>query len=115
VVVGEAEKVIVDVMEGNIKEDIIYAPPIENLDDVPFPDYSLLKTPCQAANIMTSRGCPFNCIFCTTSRMFYPYRYRSPDNVIEELKLYKSMGFKYVNFEDDNFTANKPRAKEILE
>jgi radical SAM superfamily enzyme YgiQ (UPF0313 family) len=46
--------------------------------------------------------------------MFYPYRQRSPDNVIEELKMYKKTGFKYVNFEDDNFTANKSQAKEIL-
>lgn len=114
VIVGEAETVIVDLVEGNIKEKIIYAPPVEDLDRIPFPDYSVLKTPCQVANLMTSRGCPFSCIFCTTSRMFYPYRYRSPDNVIEELEMYKQMGFEYVNFEDDNFTANRKRAKEIL-
>jgi radical SAM superfamily enzyme YgiQ (UPF0313 family) len=87
---------------------------VEDLDKIPFPDYNLLKTPCSAANVMTSRGCPFSCSFCTTSRMFHPYRKRSPDNVIEELKMYKSQGFKYVNFEDDNFTADKNRAKEIL-
>lgn len=114
VVVGEAEKVMVDLIEGNIKESVVYAPPVEDLDKIPFPDYSILKTPCQVANLMTSRGCPFSCIFCTTSRMFYPYRYRTPDNVIEELEMYKRMGFKYVNFEDDNFTANRKRAKEIL-
>lgn len=114
VVVGEAETIIVDLIEGNIKEKIVYAPPVENLDSIPFPDYSVLKTPCQVANLMTSRGCPFSCIFCTTSRIFYPYRYRSPDNVIEELEIYKKMGFEYVNFEDDNFTANRERAKEIL-
>lgn len=114
VVVGEAETVIVDLIEGNIKEKIVYAPPVEDLDSIPFPDYSVLKTPCQVANLMTSRGCPFSCIFCTTSRMFYPYRYRSPDNVIEELEMYKEMGFEYVNFEDDNFTANRERAKKIL-
>lgn len=114
VVVGEAEKVIVDLIEGNIKESVVYASPVEDLDKIPFPDYSILKTPCQVANLMTSRGCPFSCIFCTTSRMFYPYRYRTPDNVIEELEMYKRMGFKYVNFEDDNFTANRKRAKEIL-
>lgn len=114
VVVGEAESVIVDLIEGNIAKKIVYAPYVKDLDKIPFPDYSLLKTPCNAANIMTSRGCPFNCIFCTTSRMFYPYRYRSPDNVIKELDMYKKLGFKYVNFEDDNFTANKDRAKKIL-
>lgn len=114
VIVGEAENVIVDVVEGNIPEKIVYAPPVEDLDKIPFPDYSILKTPCKAANVMTSRGCPFECIFCTTSRMFHPYRTRTPDNVIKELDMYKKMGFKYVNFEDDNFTANRIRAKEIL-
>ncbi len=114
VVVGEGENIIVDLVEGNIKEKIVYAPPIEDINKIPFPDYSILKTPCNAANVMTSRGCPFSCIFCTTSRMFHPYRYRTPDNVIKELEMYKRMGFKYVNFEDDNFTANKERAKEIL-
>lgn len=114
VIVGEAENIIVDLIEGNIAEKIVYAPPVEDLDSIPFPDYSILKTPCSAANVMTSRGCPFDCIFCTTSRMFHPYRQRTPDNVIEELNMYKKMGFKYVNFEDDNFTANKTRAKEIL-
>lgn len=114
VVIGEAETVIVDLIEGNIKEKIVEAPPVQNLDQIPFPDYSILKTPCEVANLMTSRGCPFKCIFCTTSRMFHPYRQRTPDNVIEELEMYKRMEFKYVNFEDDNFTANRERAKEIL-
>ena len=62
---------------------------------------------------MTSRGCPFRCTFCTTSRMFAPYRRRSVDSVIAEIKHYKEMGFRYMNFEDDNFTADKDRAKEI--
>lgn len=45
--------------------------------------------------------------------MFAPYRQRSVDNVIEEIRMYKRLGFKYMNFEDDNFTADKERAKEI--
>ena len=114
VIVGEAENVIEDVIYGKIKDKIVYATPPQNLDEIPFPDYTLLKTPTKAANVMTSRGCPFACNFCTTSRMFHPYRKRTPDNVIEELKIYKKAGFKYVNFEDDNFTADKKRAKEIL-
>jgi radical SAM superfamily enzyme YgiQ (UPF0313 family) len=80
---------------------------------VPFPDYSILQTPVKAANVITTRGCPFRCTFCTTSRMFAPYRQRSIDNVIAELHMYKRMGFQYMNFEDDNFTADKERAKEI--
>ncbi len=114
VIVGEAEAIIANVVEGNSREKIIHAQPVDNLDEIPFPDYSLLKTPCKCANVMTSRGCPYNCSFCTTTRMFSPYRQRTPENVIEELKMYKKLGFKYMNFEDDNFTANKKRAKEIL-
>ncbi|MDR3645818.1 MAG: radical SAM protein [Clostridia bacterium] len=114
VVVGEAERVIVDVVEGRITDRIVNAQCLENLDDIPFPDYSLLQGKREVANVMTSRGCPFSCNFCTTSRMFAPYRRRSPENVISELRMYKEQGFKYVNFEDDNFTADKDRAKEIL-
>jgi len=114
VMTGEGENTILDVIEGRKTEKIVHGIPCENLDDVPFPDYSILKTPCKAANIITSRGCPFRCTFCTTSRMFAPYRTRSVGNVLEEIRMYKNMGFKYMNFEDDNFTADKDRAKEIL-
>ena len=113
VVVGEGETVILDVVEGRITDKIVYAQCLKNLDDAPFPDYSLLKTRCECANVLSTRGCPFCCSFCTTSRMFHPYRERSIDSVIEELRYYKKIGFKYMNFEDDNFTANKERAKEI--
>ncbi|MGI6217068.1 MAG: B12-binding domain-containing radical SAM protein [Coriobacteriales bacterium] len=113
VLVGEGENIILDAVEGRLTDPIVRADPICDLDTVPFPDYSLLKTPCEAADILTSRGCPFRCTFCTTSRMFAPYRKRSVDNVIEEVRLYKEMGFEYMNFEDDNFTADKERAKEI--
>lgn len=114
VVRGEAENVIIDLIEGRITDKIVDAPPVADLDQVPFPDYSVSKTPCKVANLLTSRGCPYSCSFCTTSRMFHPYRRRSADNVIKELRLYKDLGFEYVNFEDDNFTADKNRAKEIL-
>jgi len=113
VITGEGEKVILDVVEGRLKDRIVRGIPMERLDEVPFPDYSVLKTPCQAANILTTRGCPFRCTFCTTSRMFAPYRQRSVENVMSEIRLYKQMGFRYMNFEDDNFTADKERAKEI--
>jgi len=113
VIVGEGEKVILDVVEGRRSEPIVTGEPVCNLDEVPFPDYSILKTPVQAANVLSTRGCPFRCTFCPTSRMFTPYRQRSVDNVIAEIRMYKKMGFRYLNFEDDNFTADKERAKEI--
>lgn len=113
VITGEGEQVILDVVEGRRTEKIVKGIPFDNLDEAPFPDYSILKTPCAAANVITTRGCPFCCTFCTTSRMFAPYRQRSVDNVLDEIRMYKKMGFKYMNFEDDNFTADKERAKEI--
>ncbi len=113
VIVGEGESVILDVVEGRLTDKIIRTSPPEDLDALPLPDYSILKTPCDCANIMTTRGCTCRCSFCTTSRMFAPYRQRSVDSVIEEIRLYKKMGFRYMNFEDDNFTADKERAKEI--
>ena len=113
VLVGEGENTIIDVVEGRITDPIVQCAPVLDLDAVPWPDYSVLKTPVEAADIMTSRGCPFRCTFCTTSRMFSPYRKRSVDSVIAEIKHYKEMGFRYMNFEDDNFTADKDRAKEI--
>lgn len=113
ILTGEGEKIILDVAEGRCTEKIVQGIPLENLDEAPFPDYSILKTPCVAANILTTRGCPFRCTFCTTSRMFAPYRQRSVENVLEEIRMYQRLGFKYMNFEDDNFTADKERAKEI--
>ncbi len=113
VIVGEGESVILDVVEGRMPQRIVHAVPPENLDEVPLPDYSILKTPCDCANVMTTRGCTHCCTFCTTSRMFAPYRQRSVDSVIAEIRMYKKMGFRYMNFEDDNFTADKERAKEI--
>ena len=113
VITGEGEKVILDVVEGRKTDKIVQGIPLENLGEAPFPDYSILKTPCKAANVISTRGCPFRCTFCTTSRMFAPYRQRSIDNVIDEIRMYKRMGFQYMNFEDDNFTADKERAKEI--
>ena len=94
VIIGEGETCILDVIEGRITDKIVYSRPMENLDEVPFPDYSILKTPCEAANVISTRGCPYRCTFCTTSRHFAPYRQRSVDNVIEEIRMYKKMGFK---------------------
>jgi len=114
VIVGEGESVIKEVISGVIKDEIVYAPKIMNLDTIPFPDYTILKSPCLAANVLTTRGCPFHCIYCSTSKIFGPYRERSIKNVLNELAELKKQGFKYMNFQDDNFTYNKNRAKKLL-
>ncbi|MEE3362816.1 MAG: cobalamin-dependent protein, partial [Anaerovoracaceae bacterium] len=93
VMTGEGEQVILDVVEGRITDRIVRGIPYDDLDKVPFPDYSILRTPCVSANVLSTRGCPYRCTFCTTSRMFEPYRQRSVDNVIDELHMYKTQWF----------------------
>jgi radical SAM superfamily enzyme YgiQ (UPF0313 family) len=96
--------------------------PLEkNLDTIPYPDLALLKpdpgrhkfTP--PIPVQTSRGCPFDCSFCSVTSMFgKKYRFRSTENIIEELRRYDRRG-NSVFFYDDNFTANRDRAKDLLQ
>jgi radical SAM superfamily enzyme YgiQ (UPF0313 family) len=90
------------------------------LDQNPFPDFSLARVkPRKIAGkrivpVQTSRGCPFQCSFCSVTGIFGKrVRFRSVENVIEELQCYNAKG-NFVFFYDDNFTANPGRAKELL-
>jgi radical SAM superfamily enzyme YgiQ (UPF0313 family) len=86
---------------------------VQDLDSLPIPDLTLIKghQRIKITPIATSRGCPFNCTFCSVTAAFgRKYRYRSTANVIEELKLYQN---RQVFFYDDNFTADRDRAKEL--
>ena len=115
VVVGEAEAIIADVVEGRIKESIIQGSPVEKLDSLPFPDFSLIqgyKSPALMP-ISTSRGCPFDCSFCSVTKMFgREYRFRSSENVINELASRKERNYFFC---DDNFTAQPKRSRELLD
>jgi len=114
VVMGEGEPVICDIIEEG-GERIVAGSPVQDLDDLPFPDLSLIdgfKERPDYTPISTSRGCPFDCTFCSVTAMFgRKYRFRSTDSVIEELSQRKH---RHVFFYDDNFDANKPRLKELL-
>jgi radical SAM superfamily enzyme YgiQ (UPF0313 family) len=88
---------------------------IADLDPYPAPDFSLVQgwSPKVILPIATSRGCPFECKFCSVIHMFgRKYRFKSLGKIIEELSAAKSGSF--VFFIDDNFTANKKRTKELL-
>jgi radical SAM superfamily enzyme YgiQ (UPF0313 family) len=65
--------------------------------------------------IMTSRGCPSQCSFCTTARMFGKgFRARSPKSIVDELEwLRDEHGADAFSFYDDTFTLNKERAVTI--
>lgn len=88
--------------------------PIEDLDSLPSPDLSLIQgySATVVAPIATSRGCPYDCSFCSVTSMFgRKYRFRSTEGVLEDLKKLK---YEHVFFYDDNFTANPARTKELL-
>ncbi len=109
---------------------IINNPPrklIENIDTIPIPSYELLPMKkyksgkVEFATIITSRGCPFNCIFCSSSLQFgKKWRGHSVERTMEELSILRhEYGKTDVEFMDDTFTLLKPRviaiAKKIRE
>lgn len=66
------------------------------------------------AVVLTSRGCPYKCVFCSTTQFWSKIRYFSVDRVIEEIKdLVNNYNVKYVQIGDDLFTVNKRRLKEF--
>lgn len=98
-------------------------PYIQNLDDLPRPafkhfpleKYRLFGR--RMLPIITSRGCPSQCSFCTTSRIFGKgFRARSPKNVVDELEwLRDEHSADAFSFYDDTFTLDKKRALKICE
>lgn len=94
------------------------APHYIDMDRLPFPDFSVVdgyrqsETLLGLSPLMTSRGCPFACNFCSVTAMFgHRYRFRSIDNVIGEIR---ALNPKRIFFYDDNFTANKAHTKKLL-
>lgn len=107
-------------------------PLIENLDDLPFPDREMLnyqehlnleKRGERNVKVMASRGCPYQCTYCSNRylRSVYPnknkyLRMRSTGNVIKELKYLKSnYSFEKVGFHDDNLTLDVGWLKSFAE
>lgn len=92
---------------------------IDCLDKLPFPARNLLPadryyTPFSKGRIttmMTSRGCYFNCIFCSSHTK--KIANRSPMSIVGELKHLDEEGFDFILIEDDLFTFDKERAKKI--
>lgn len=115
VVIGEAEKVIADVAEGRLSSPIVRGAPVEDLDDLPVPDLSLIAGLSRAMKVQpvsTSRGCPFDCSFCSVTRVFgRKYRFRSAESIRKELE---SGIRREVFFCDDNFCADRNRLMELM-
>lgn len=115
VVLGEGENVIVDLLKYGCNEKFVHGTAVEDLNTLPFVDWDIMmgneKGSCMP--IMTSRGCPFACNFCSVTKMFgRRYRAMSPERVLEEVRRQRK---RYIFFYDDNFTADLRRAHDIMD
>jgi radical SAM superfamily enzyme YgiQ (UPF0313 family) len=133
IVIGESEKTLLDLIPKIKNRQIWQTIPgiafyrdncvvvtqtqslIENLDDLPLPARHLLNIPKYHTlgfpiSIITSRGCPNQCIFCQGRRMVgQKVRYRSMEKVVDEIEMLMKLGFDLINIADDLFTVNKAR------
>jgi radical SAM superfamily enzyme YgiQ (UPF0313 family) len=115
VFVGEGEEKILDLLSGKIRTKIVHGDRIKDLDTTPIPNFKLLKNweNMRSWPVMTSRGCPYDCTFCSVTAMFgQSYRVKSVKRIIEELKSYDHKWFFFV---DDHFIIKKKRTYELLE
>lgn len=102
---------------------------VEPLDRIPIPDRSYLNKKYFkpkwhpyyqkkeiVQDIMTSRGCPYNCVFCATSVFWRRIpRFHSPEHVYEEVEqLIDEYKVEHINIADDLFTMNKERLRKIV-
>ena len=66
--------------------------------------------------VMSSRGCPYQCSFCSKSIYGNTLRLRSPESIVEEVDLlYQDWGVREIHFGDDTFNANSDWAHELLD
>ncbi|UCB52690.1 MAG: radical SAM protein [Candidatus Zixiibacteriota bacterium] len=91
---------------------------LRNQDSLPTPELSLIKGWKEPGifPVLSSRGCPFDCTFCSVTKMFgHKYRVRSPEKVLEDIRYYHRLYPKaWMFFYDDNFAADKKRTKRLL-
>jgi len=143
VVRGEGDITIVELMDclehgGGLdsvrgisfkKNDVIIhtedRPFIKDINTIPFPAWHLFDMDgylakikgCKVAPVLSSRGCPYKCIFCyrgpAAGKIFRP---RVPENVINEIEQLKNRyGIGDILFVDDTFTLNQKRAEKICD
>jgi anaerobic magnesium-protoporphyrin IX monomethyl ester cyclase len=134
---GEGERTIVELIkafEGELSLEEVHGisflqhgkevktpprAPIENLDEIPFPARNLLdmkkylsiwkeKMGVAATQIVSSRGCPFSCRFCSKDVFGRRARFISPSRVVEEMRqLYDEYKAEMIFFDNDLFTLNR--------
>lgn len=134
VIKGEGEYTFETIINEKTSEGIVLGKYVENIDALPLPArhlmdmeyyartkdriphsvYYFIPPNTRMAGMVTSRGCPYSCIYCHNSWKGLPYRMNSPEHVIDEMRqLIEVYNIQAIFFNEDNFFFNKQRAQEI--
>lgn len=116
VVVGECEGTIEQILESR---GVVFGKSLP-INDIPLPDYDGFgiaeyneRHKIKYMGVLTSRGCPHNCTFCSSTCAF---RFRSTEGVLREVDTYVDRyGIEYVVFNDNTFNVNRSRATKIID
>ena len=97
-----------------------------DLDALPFPARDLLPNAAYISHgrrrygyavttVMSSRGCPFACEFCSNVVFGSSYRERSPESVVDEIEQALALGYDRISFSDDVFTMRPERVVAVCD
>ena len=116
IICGNGESVLLDLLEGKTTEKMITAKPIK-FAEIDFPyieqDFSEIKN--KYIYNESSRGCPFRCSYCLSSRSDQKLDFRPIDKVIQELDWLIDKKPKIIKFVDRTFNAKKSHYRKIWE
>lgn len=142
IVIGEGERTLVDLLKSDWTQNSLrqipgiaflgsngipvktaHRPLIDNLDEIPFPDFSLIDLEVYRREspfislVEAGRGCPFTCSFCSTALMWErKFRIKSPGRIYEEMRrLQQDYGIQGFSLTHDNFTTSPKYLKEFCE
>ncbi len=104
--------------QGNIQANVA-SEVVKDLDELPIPDFSFVAEEIaykQLAYLITSRGCPVNCSFCSTSSFWgQKVRMNSPQRVGREVEYLRRLGARKIFFHDDTFNLGIDRTLKLCE
>lgn len=114
IVVGEGERAFQKIIDGTVTGRVLEEPLIEDIDTLAYPDRGKVRA---ISSIFSSRGCAFNCSFCSSQRYWKRARYHSAAYVLGEVAwlLASYPQIQVIDVHDDLFIANKKRFFEIAE
>jgi len=123
---GEAEisfpRLVKDVLNGKTVKGVKAGLMVENLDSLPFParhlldykNYLIEEHKYNFINLIANRGCPFNCVYCSSPVSRRRVRYRSPKSVVDEIEACtKERKVSLYMFEDDSLTLSRKQVFEM--